>query len=947
MRRHAAKSTLRLLAALTWLLLLAAPAFAQSGRLTIEDETGELDRGAVEEAARPLLARGANVGVFLVERGGEQDAITQLEAAGLGSGQDVLNDTISIYVSFDPRYAEIAYGDRWNAALRTDDNAGLIRQNQLVPGLTSGDYTRGVVDSLRAIERSIAAPPTPGGGTTIIEAPKTPEEIAADERRTTLLVGGALGAIGLAVGGPVAVRSIRKRREAAQAYERARGGAEKARSAAGGAIADMGQLLQAAREKAQFDRVSYSADDVEELIRLHATAEEGFVAAQERYAAATDALALKKEPTLEEYGQSQRVFEEVAQAVAEARQPLEQAEARRAELDQLNAQAPGEVDQAKKALADAVERLRALGEDIPRPEEITRPLEALVERAETLLRERRAADAMQAAGAASAAIEELAGAVTRYADIREGISAGRSGAERVAQQEYRVEAGLAAFTTAEGLLRQAATALTVGGAAAALPLMEQAEQARAAGVTRGGGLPALRRRNDERIEQVREAGEQLATYIEEGRRTFDAVDEFAESTWSDIRGNGSEAQAAADDAQGLWDRARERNTMEAQAFVEAAADLDAAEERIGFARRLIDTIVQRLRDLEAARDAAREEVAAAQQDIGSGRAFVAANDPDVGRRPEELLTQADTLLGRTVAMLEQPRPDWLAIVRDAQEANRLADEALAGARGEVEEMERLRAALARAQQVATAEVQKVVEFVGLHAGDIPQASQGQLNALQTNVQAAYAAARAAEQTEEEARAMALRDARERYVALERQAQEVYGEVYQAFQRAEQIRAEVSQAVQRAYQAIQGAQQELARGSTVINARSEGVALLEESKRLYQAIPQVHDEQQARQAVALADQARERARQAERLFEQQVAAHRRQQDQMRDILIGTAIGSMLDNDHRGSRGGGGGWGGGGGRSGGGFGGGGRSGGGWGGGGSSGGGFGGGGRSGGGW
>ncbi|HWQ13270.1 MAG TPA: chromosome partitioning protein ParA [Roseiflexaceae bacterium] len=947
MRQHPAKQLLRLLAPLAWMLLVAAPALAQSDALTIEDETGTLDQAAVERAARPLIERGAQVGVFLVERGGEDDALGRYERAGLARGPDILADTIAIYVSFEPRYAEIAYGDRWNAALRTNDNATAIRQNQLVPGLTSGDYTRGVVDALTAIERAIAAPPQPGGGTTVIEAPKTPEEIAAEERGRNTIIGSILGALALLFGGPVAWHAWSRRRAARQAYERARADAEEARRKAGAAIADMGQALQAAQEKAQFDRVSYSAADAEALAQLHAAAEERFVTAQERYAAASEALALKKAPTQEEYSQATQEFEAIAQLVAQAHEPLEQAEARRAELDRQNQAAPGEVDRAKKALADAAGRLRALGEEFPQPDEILRPAAALLERAEALLAERRAADAIQSAGAASATIAELADALARFADIREGISAGRAGAERAAAQGYRVDAGLAAFNTAEGLLRQAAGALAESGPAAALPLLQQAEEARAEGVRRGGGLPALHAANDERLERVRQAGEQLAAYIEEGRRTFDIVDEFAESTWSDIRGNGSEAQAAADAAQELWERARERNTMEAQEFVEAAADLDAAEERIAYARKLIDTIIQRLKDLEAARAAARAEVAAAQQDIQRGREFVAANDPDVGRGPAELLVQADALLGRALAMLEQPRPDWLAIVRDAQEANRLADEALSGARSEVEAMEKLRGQVARAQQLATAEVQKIVEFVGLHGRDIPEGSKAKLTALQTNVQAAYAAARAAEQTEEEARAAALRDALERYTALEQQAEGLYGEIYAAFQRVEQLRREVGQAAGLARQAIQRAEQELARGGGVISPRAEGIALLEEARRLYQEIPQVHDEDDARQALAMAQRARERAQAAERFFEQQIAIHRRQEQAVRDVILGSIISAALDDGPRHGGWGSGSSGGGGRRSGGGFGGGSRSGGSWGGGGRSGGGFGGGGRSGGGW
>jgi hypothetical protein len=63
------------LALLTLLLAaLVAPALAQSNP-TIVDETGNLDAAAVRRAAAPLVERGAQVGVFLVQRGGEDDAL--------------------------------------------------------------------------------------------------------------------------------------------------------------------------------------------------------------------------------------------------------------------------------------------------------------------------------------------------------------------------------------------------------------------------------------------------------------------------------------------------------------------------------------------------------------------------------------------------------------------------------------------------------------------------------------------------------------------------------------------------------------------------------------------------------------------------------------------------------------------------------------------------------
>jgi len=927
----------RALALMTLLLtLLAAPALAQSNP-TIVDETGQLDTAAVQRAAQPLIARGARVGVFIVQRGGEDDALRRYQRAGLASGGAINADAILIYVSFDPRYSEIAYGDRWNAALRTNNNSETIRQNRLNPGLASGNTTRGVVDALTEIERSIASPPVPAGGTTVTINPVP-------------IVVGVIFLVLLAIGGPMFWSSFQKRRAAAKALEAARTAAEEARRSASSAIVDVSQALRSAREKAQFDKVSYAESDVRQLAAMQGDVEQQVARLQERFSEIEKHLALRRTPAQADYETVAQQYRQLEQEITAARERLAQVEARRAELDRIAQAAPGEVDKAKKALADVAAQFSALSADL-QSEAALRTAGSLVERAEQLLEERRAADAITAAQAASATLKSFADVVARMRDISDGIAAGRAAAERAAAQGFRVEAGMASFNTAEGLLRQAAAALPVVGPEGVASLLDQADKAREMGVLRGGGLPARYRANLERIENVKAAGEALAAFIDEGWRVFDIVDEFAESSWSDIRGNGSEAERAADEAQELWERAAERNSMERQEFIEASADLDAAEERIAYARALIEAIIKRLKDLEAARDAARDEIAAAEADIMQGRAFIAANDPDVGREPEKLLARAESALAQARAEIGQERPDWLQIVRLAHEANHLADEALRGARSEVEAMNRLREQLKRMQQVATAEVQKIVQFVSVHPRDIPVGAKDKINGLQINLQAAYAAAQSVDQKEEEARAAALRDAIERYTALEQQAASIYEEIRSHFQRLEAMRQRVRDEAERAKAAINRAEQLSVRAGSLVSRDAAGFALLQEARTSYNQIGQVYNEADMQRALRWAQEAYEKAERASRIFEALIRAASQGDDSLGDFIGGVLVGTLL-NDSRprrsswsgGSRGGGGF---GGGRSGGGFGGGGRSGGGFGGGGRSGGGFGGGGRSGGGW
>ncbi len=931
------KHLIRLIALAALALVLALPGLAGAqGRVLIDDTTGQVDTATVQRAAQALTRKGATVVVLVSDQtGSDPQAYASQKLRANGIQASPLDPSAVIYlVALDRRNVFIYYGADWNATLGPSYKT--IADRDMIPQLARGNYTDALVAGINGTVSAIDNPP--GAPTSL-----TPIAIA--------IVVIAL----LVIGVPLLLRSLGRRRAAAQAFAQARQAAEDARRRAGAAIADFGQALANARAKAEYDKLSYTPSDTAQLAALHAAAERQFVAAQERFDAAGEALAAKAAPSQAEYQGAAQSYEQASQLVQAAHEQLSQAEARRAELDQLNASAPGEVDRPKKALADAAAQLDALRPEFPNAQAILRPLEGLVARAESLLAEHHAAEAIAAAGAASASIDELTRTLARYADIREGLSAGRAAAEKAAAQGYRTDAGLAAFAHAEDVLRQAAASLG-RDAAGARDLLDQAEAARAEGVAHGGGMPALRQANDQRLAELRAAAEQAAAAIARGREAFALVNQFAEATWSDIRGNGSEAEQAASRAGQLLESAAGRNTMETQEFAGAHADIAQAEQQLAFARALVEAVQARLKDLQAAREAAHAEIAAAQADLDAGWSYVHANDPDIGKNPEHDLEQAAALLAQANAELGQARPNWLTIVKQAQAANRMADQAIANARGEVEAMQALRTQAQRAQQLAAGEVQKIAQFAPLHEADLPGDSPERIERLRAELQNAYAALQAAGQHEEGARADDLREAIARYTSVEQHAEALYQDLYAAFQRADQLRRQVAAAASQADRAIEQAEQRLHSYSAYLAPNGEAARLLREARAMLDTIDSPRGEPRLAQALRTAEAARDAAGRADQLIDNQIASMRRApaNDRAGDILAGAIIGAMLNNGggghhgHHGHRGGGSGSGGGwssGGGSFGGWGGGGGSG--WGGGGGGGGGWGGGGGSGSGW
>jgi hypothetical protein len=341
-----------------------------------------------------------------------------------------------------------------------------------------------------------------------------------------------------------------------------------------------------------------------------------------------------------------------------------------------------------------------------------------------------------------------------------------------------------------------ADTLQQGTIPAATTAIAEAEAALARAQREGFDLPTIRADNERRIAALAARGPQTAKLIAAGREAFDLVDEFAESTWADIRGNGSEAEAAVARAFEHWEQARTANTMEVQGFLAARSYLDAAEQELDHAVRLITAITDRLRALEEARSIARDLLAEAERSIADGTSFVAAHNPDVSPHADALLQQAAALLAAAKAEAAKAKPDWLQLVRAAQEADRLADEALAGARDEVEQTTRLRERAQQIKQLATNEVQKLVHYVAVHDADLSPAVRQQLEQVRTMLQQAYTLFQQAEIHEDEARRQALTAAIEQYQSLAEVATTTYQQAYAEVQRLETLRAELNQVLQR-------------------------------------------------------------------------------------------------------------------------------------------------------
>lgn len=980
----------RVVAALLLLLAWSATWLGTSAQAwppldgVVSDDTGRLDAGEINQAAARLEDMGVKPLVVFSQggRGFGADASGLGQAAaqqyGLSSAPGVLDpDLLAIVVILDSRQASIIYGDRLKSALEQRRGGGTladqIRSDYLNPNLAGGDFTGAYVESINyaADQIDLFRNPPP----TATPQPAVVTQVSTEGIGDALLwiFLGIVVVIGLAILGPVLWRNYKRNQERATRIRTLREQLAQARNVAADMITSLDFPAEPNEQiQYRFLALALGRERPQQLAQL--TAQYKMI-----YASMSDALArfdLLNERTFnteEELTQGIAEYQWVQATYKNAGDFLQHLSTAGKEVEGQMAAAPGEIDAAKKAIAaatDELARLAAAAPDLTLPgaEAFSAPLWSPLREAESALRAApplplrahdRALTARSQAEATHQSVVELAQAHARLAQQRERLAATRREGFKLASADADFEAALAALNGAAGLLgpeqrEQFAKVLT-----------KAAQAVQVAGENVSSQL-ALHAANETSLAELEAAGEQLRAYIQEGVKAFDVVDEYAPSSWEDIRGNGTEAQKRGDDAFNLWQRATRLNGATPdgeQDFTEAAADIAEANTLIGEARALVGAIIERLDHLRKSQAIAQQEIAAAEKDIAAGRAYVSQYDPDITPRPDDMLAQAEKQLASAREEVSQARPDWIQVVELARAANDLSDRALADARSQAEAMEARRRRLQTTYEQALASLSRLRNFVQVHAGDIhPSINKavGDADATFKRAQEELEPLRAGG-LEDVARAEALDRVSEGYGKAQKIADEAYKLAYDQFQVMDGLRRQASSAIEQARRSIQDARNYLQDSQEVLSGRPVGY--LHQAISLMPKWRDKADAQELRSIQAAANKANERANLAiqtasaeideynEQIREREAADNAAQMALLvgvLDAVVSSAGSRRSSGGGWGSRGGGGFsiGGGGGGFSGGGFGGG-SSSGGFGGGGSSGGGWGGGGSSSGGW
>jgi hypothetical protein len=295
-------------------LLLASTVAAQAGGAQIIDPDGLLggQQNAVQEAAQQLAAEGAQVVVVAqrasaddTARNAEQDLGALLQQNNLASSPRQLNPNQIVYyvrlpdTNPDQGFTGVFYGATWRDEL---DPSFRTINDTITQQASSGNVAGGLAAGINATRTTINPPTSP----------------------FVYVLGGVLALTAITL---VAAPILRRRRETATALSTARAQAGQMRREAGAAIADLGQRMENARAKAQYDGFSYAPADAQRVQALQRDAEQLFADAQAAFDAAEEQERLAQNPQAGDYeriagqyGQGRELTQQAAGALSKAEQ---------------------------------------------------------------------------------------------------------------------------------------------------------------------------------------------------------------------------------------------------------------------------------------------------------------------------------------------------------------------------------------------------------------------------------------------------------------------------------------------------------------------------------------------------------------------------------------------------------------------------------------------------
>ena len=207
----------------------------------------------------------------------------------------------------------------------------------------------------------------------------------------------------------------------------------------------------------------------------------------------------------------------------------------------------------------------------------------------------------------------------------------------------------------------------------------------------------------------------------------DIEDEYAESSYSSIAGNGTEAEARLDDVEELL--AKVPAQLDKQQFAEAEATLDHVDTLLSEVSSLLSAILALAKRLNFAKDNVAIVLIEAKRSIKAALSYLSQYDADTSDRLLEPLTEAQKICEQVERMQPAAKPDYIEALALATKADGMADEVLAKAQGEHEQVERNRRQAETLRTRALHDAVDMQQYIKNHRSDVDRYVQSDFDAF--------------------------------------------------------------------------------------------------------------------------------------------------------------------------------------------------------------------------
>jgi uncharacterized membrane protein YgcG len=316
---------------------------------------------------------------------------------------------------------------------------------------------------------------------------------------------------------------------------------------------------------------------------------------------------------------------------------------------------------------------------------------------------------------------------------------GTDAVKKVAAEGYQTGPFEETLAKAGKLQEKAAAALGRKEAKEASEAVKAADAAIQEAVAGAEGLSKRRAQLEADVKTLSARIPKTEQTIAAVKPVFEAISkDYAEDSWTAVRGNGSDAEKRVAFAKEAVEHAEKSCTMDVQKWDDSQSALDQGNKVLDDAEALCAAIVSLKAALLEAKANAGKEISAAEADIEQAAAYEQQFDADIRDDLKSDIASARKLLAQSQAELKKAKPNYLEVVRLAQAANSAADAALSECQSEHEQMERLRRQAASAVSSAQSEISQAESYISGHSSDAGYSSRSSLDSAKSSLAQAQA-----------------------------------------------------------------------------------------------------------------------------------------------------------------------------------------------------------------